>query len=318
MYIRRLFPRLFVIAICRFTSFQFAGILGNSSALVADAAHSVSDMLCDYATLLTIRYSSAPADVGHPYGHGRIEDVGTMCVAGIVFFTGIGIGAHAIQDVVDILILTQTTPIPSTIPTSPSSPSSSLLPGSLSSTIDTTIPSLSQPIPVSSLSSLTPLSSSSTAFDSTLPPSSSSINSTSPPTSWWHQLLQSLSSILHSHDHPGYKTPSSLTLAVALFSVAIKEWLFHRTLRVAKKQQSRILDAAAWHHRSDAGSSAVAVVGKDMTEYPQHMCRSLLYSYCLYICLFYTTLPPHPHPISSLSLTPTFRTLSLFLSLSRY
>ncbi len=56
-------------------------------------------------------------------------------------------------------------------------------------------------------------------------------------------------------------TPSSITLWVALFSVLSKEGLYQYTLVYAKKLDSTILKANAWHHRSDAISSIVVLIG---------------------------------------------------------
>lgn len=49
----------------------FAGIIGNSSAMIADAGHSLSDLLSDAVTLWAVRLSRLPPDEDHPYGHGR-------------------------------------------------------------------------------------------------------------------------------------------------------------------------------------------------------------------------------------------------------
>lgn len=56
--------------------------------------------------------------------------------------------------------------------------------------------------------------------------------------------------------HPGW-----LALSVAAVSVLSKEVLYHYTLRVAKRVRSNLLRANAWHHRSDAISSVVVIVG---------------------------------------------------------
>ena len=55
--------------------------------------------------------------------------------------------------------------------------------------------------------------------------------------------------------------PSMLALVVALVSVVAKEWIYHYTMRVAKKHRSDMLVANAWHSRSDAISSVVVAVG---------------------------------------------------------
>lgn len=55
--------------------------------------------------------------------------------------------------------------------------------------------------------------------------------------------------------------PSTLTLWVAGLSIASKEVLFHYTMLIARKVKSKMLEANAWHHRSDAISSIVVFVG---------------------------------------------------------
>jgi len=55
--------------------------------------------------------------------------------------------------------------------------------------------------------------------------------------------------------------PGVLALSAAIVSVLLKEALYHYTLRVARQIGSKLLRANAWHHRSDAVSSIVVVVG---------------------------------------------------------
>ncbi|MES9846020.1 MAG: cation diffusion facilitator family transporter, partial [Candidatus Sedimenticola sp. 6PFRAG5] len=55
--------------------------------------------------------------------------------------------------------------------------------------------------------------------------------------------------------------PSTLAIYVALLSVVVKELLYHYTMRVAKRINSEMLRANAWHHRSDSVSSVVVVIG---------------------------------------------------------
>jgi cation diffusion facilitator family transporter len=58
-----------------------------------------------------------------------------------------------------------------------------------------------------------------------------------------------------------FTTPGVIALAVAVASVAAKEALFRYTRRIARRVRSRLLEANAWHHRTDALSSIVVVVG---------------------------------------------------------
>lgn len=55
--------------------------------------------------------------------------------------------------------------------------------------------------------------------------------------------------------------PGMLALVVAIVSILAKEALYHYTARAAKRLRSKMLRANAWHHRSDAISSVVVVIG---------------------------------------------------------
>lgn len=52
-----------------------------------------------------------------------------------------------------------------------------------------------------------------------------------------------------------------LALAGAAAGIGVKEWLFRITLKAGQEYRSQVLIANAWHHRSDALSSIVAVAG---------------------------------------------------------
>ena len=55
--------------------------------------------------------------------------------------------------------------------------------------------------------------------------------------------------------------PSMLAILVAILSLASKEWLYQYTMAVARRIHSKLLEANAWHHRSDAISSVVVLIG---------------------------------------------------------
>lgn len=62
--------------------------------------------------------------------------------------------------------------------------------------------------------------------------------------------------------HLGEAPPVGMTaLYVAIGALAAKEWLFRYMLRAAKKANSAMLIANAWHSRSDAASSLVVAIG---------------------------------------------------------
>ncbi|MGQ4877886.1 cation diffusion facilitator family transporter [Billgrantia sp. LNSP4103-1] len=54
--------------------------------------------------------------------------------------------------------------------------------------------------------------------------------------------------------------PGIGAMLLALLALLIKEALFHYTMRVAKRVKSKLLEANAWHSRSDVFSTAVVLV----------------------------------------------------------
>ena len=52
-----------------------------------------------------------------------------------------------------------------------------------------------------------------------------------------------------------------LALYIALVSVFAKEFIYHYSMRIARKFRSEMLKANAWHSRTDAISSVIVVVG---------------------------------------------------------
>lgn len=142
-----------------------AGIVGRSSAMVADAVHSLSDFASDVIVLVFVKIAGKPKDEGHDYGHGKFETLATMIIGVLLVCVGIGIMVNGIEDVVR------------------------------------------------------------------------SINGEA----------------LHR--------PTLLALAVALVSVASKEWLYHYTIKAGRRVGSQAVVANAWHHRSDAFSSLGTFAG---------------------------------------------------------
>ena len=55
--------------------------------------------------------------------------------------------------------------------------------------------------------------------------------------------------------------PGKLALWAALISILLKELTFQYTARMGRKLKSSVVEANAWHHRSDALSSVGALVG---------------------------------------------------------
>ena len=68
-----------------------AGILGHSSAMVADAVHSLSDFLTDVVVLVFVGVSARPQDTSHDYGHGKFETLATLFISLALAGAAIGI-----------------------------------------------------------------------------------------------------------------------------------------------------------------------------------------------------------------------------------
>jgi cation diffusion facilitator family transporter len=60
-------------------------------------------------------------------------------------------------------------------------------------------------------------------------------------------------------------SPTPLALALAALAIVSKEILYHYTIRTARRVRSRLLEANAWHHRSDVVSSIVVLIGVGAT-----------------------------------------------------
>ncbi|KAA1476795.1 cation efflux protein [Dentipellis sp. KUC8613] len=175
-----------------------AGYFMNSAALLADAGHSLSDLLGDFVVLFSWRLSRRPPSPRYPYGFAKFETLGTTVVAILLIGGALGIGAHSLSLLFDALAST----------------AASLPPGALQTAI-------------------------------------SSVTSAA------HSVPAIGTVVGHEHAHAHVLDPNAAWFAAA--SVVCKEWLFRITKKVAEQESSPVLFANAYHHRSDAYSSVVAL-----------------------------------------------------------
>ena len=83
--------------------FKFlAGFLGHSSAMIADAVHSLSDFVTDIIVFVFVRISGKPQDEGHDYGHGKFETLATAIIGVVLLFVGIGIFLNSSRSIIDV------------------------------------------------------------------------------------------------------------------------------------------------------------------------------------------------------------------------
>jgi len=139
----------------------FAGIFGQSQALIADAVHSVSDLFTDFVVLLGLRIGRKVPDERHHFGHARIETLASAIVGLALIATALYLGIKASWNI-------------------------------------------------------------------------------------YH----------HTEYHPTW-----LALVGAGVSVALKEALYHYTIRIGRRIKSSAIVANAWHQRSDALSSVAVLLG---------------------------------------------------------
>ena len=72
--------------------FKFvAGFIGHSSAMIADAIHSLSDFVTDIIVLVFVKISSKPQDKSHDYGHGKYETLALTIIGIALMAVAIGI-----------------------------------------------------------------------------------------------------------------------------------------------------------------------------------------------------------------------------------
>lgn len=139
----------------------FGGVFGRSQALIADAVHSISDLITDAVVLLGLRVGRKAPDEQHPFGHARIETLASAIVGLVLIATALYLGIKAAWNI-----------------------------------------------------------------------------------------------YRHTEYHP-----TSLALVGAGVSIALKEALYHYTVRTGRRIKSQLVVANAWHHRSDALSSVAVFLG---------------------------------------------------------
>lgn len=78
------------------------GLIAHSQSLIADAMHTLSDIVADAFVLFANRKGAEAADADHPYGHGRYETAASLVLGVLLAGTGAGIlvaAAGRLQDI---------------------------------------------------------------------------------------------------------------------------------------------------------------------------------------------------------------------------
>jgi cation diffusion facilitator family transporter len=77
----------------------YAGIIGRSQALFADALESISDFFASTAILTGVKIATKPRDDKHPYGHGKAEDLSALAVSILIIGGGLYITWKALSTI---------------------------------------------------------------------------------------------------------------------------------------------------------------------------------------------------------------------------
>ena len=73
----------------------WGGLAGRSRALIADAVHSISDLVSDFIVLIGLHFLGKKEDEEHPYGHGKIETLAAIGVGVLLLAAAVKIGYEA-------------------------------------------------------------------------------------------------------------------------------------------------------------------------------------------------------------------------------
>lgn len=77
----------------------FAGTVSGSIAITADAFNNLSDAGSSVVTLLGFRLAGRKPDPEHPFGHGRMEYISGLVVAGLILLMGVELGKSSLDKI---------------------------------------------------------------------------------------------------------------------------------------------------------------------------------------------------------------------------
>ena len=77
------------------------GFFSNSIAIILDAVNNLSDALSSIVTIIATKIADSEPDKKHPLGHGRVEYLSAMIVAGIIFYAGITSLIESVKKVIN-------------------------------------------------------------------------------------------------------------------------------------------------------------------------------------------------------------------------
>ncbi|WP_066193640.1 cation diffusion facilitator family transporter [Gracilibacillus timonensis] len=64
------------------------GLWTGSIAVISEAIHSALDLLASFIAFISVRVAGKPADKGHPFGHGKVENISGTLETLLIFVAG--------------------------------------------------------------------------------------------------------------------------------------------------------------------------------------------------------------------------------------
>ena len=89
-----------VLNVILFTGKMIAGLLSNSIAITADAVNNLSDAGSSFVTLIGFKLAGQKPDTEHPYGHGRMEYISGLIVAGAILLMGYELAKDSVSKII--------------------------------------------------------------------------------------------------------------------------------------------------------------------------------------------------------------------------
>ncbi|HHY61226.1 MAG TPA: cation transporter, partial [Clostridia bacterium] len=78
-----------VVNVLLFGMKLFFGLVINSVSLIADAVHTLADVITSAIVVVSFKVASRPGDREHPFGHGRAEQIATLIIAVLLGLVGL-------------------------------------------------------------------------------------------------------------------------------------------------------------------------------------------------------------------------------------
>lgn len=76
-----------------------AGVLGRSTAMIADGIHSLSDLLSDIVVIVFVKISAKGRDKDHDYGHGKFETFATLIISLMLIVVAVNLMSGGISKI---------------------------------------------------------------------------------------------------------------------------------------------------------------------------------------------------------------------------